>query len=99
MIRRLQLRDQPTGENVAEMRAAWQALVELLALVAMRSLAALVWSTVESALHRSGHRDVIQGCRCPPARHRSMSRWSSLRQIHLSPSQRIRQGLRSEPSR
>jgi hypothetical protein len=98
MIRRLQLRDQPTGD-VAETRAAWQALVELLALVAVRLLAALVWSTVESALHRSGHRCVIPGCRCPLARHRSMSRWSSLRQIRLAPSQRIRQGLRSEPSR
>ena len=80
MIRRLQLRDQPIGD-VAETRAAWKALVEPLALVAVRPLAALVWSTVESALHRS------------------MNRWSSLRQIRLSPSQRIRQGLRSEPSR
>jgi cobalamin biosynthesis protein CbiG len=62
MIRRLQLRDQPTGENVAETRTAWKALAEPLALVAVRSLAALVWSTVESALHRSGHRDVIHGC-------------------------------------
>ena len=52
MIRRLQLRDQPTGD-VAETRAAWPALAELLALVAVRSPAALVWSTVESALHRS----------------------------------------------
>ena len=81
MIQRLQLRDQPTGEDVAETRAAWQALAEPLALVAVRPLAALVWSTVESPLH------------C------SMNRWSSLRQIRLSPSQRIRQGLRSEPSR
>jgi len=98
MIRRLRLRDQPIGD-VAETRAAWQALAEPLPLVAVRSPAALVWSTVESALHRAGHREVIQGCRCPLARHRSMSRWSSLRQIRLSPSQRIRQGFRSEPSR
>jgi hypothetical protein len=98
MIRRLQLRDQSIGD-VAETRAAWQALAEPLALVAVRSLAALVWSTVESALHCSGHRCVIHGCRCPLARHRSMNRWSSLRQLRLSLSQRIRQGLRSEPSR
>ena len=55
MIRRLQLRVQPIGD-VAETRVAWQALVELLALVAVRSLAALVWSTVESNLHRSMNR-------------------------------------------
>jgi len=42
MIRRRQLRDQPREETVAEMRAAWQALAELSALVAVRSLAALL---------------------------------------------------------
>lgn len=98
MIRRRQLRDQPREGTVAEMRAAWQELAELSALVAVRSPAALLQPAVESGLHCSGHRCVFRGCRYSLARHRSMNRWSSLCQIRLLSPQVIEQGLRSEPS-